>query len=479
MSSLKRVLSVYILIKSTKSISPGDLPNPILHYSGCGREEPSYICDPYNYIDKDEYEKLDEILDSLREGFQGPKVCDNESIGYEVGVAVIDQMPRIYSPQSYAHTVYANWGVGDATCHNGLLLFLSIEDREMYVVTGSATRKRVSDSRTLYVLDSMKPFLKKKEYGNAVYAGLMKIEGYLLQESEASSGWDIFLTFVVASSIIGYGLYAEYMGARNLRLAREKLEKLENDRDMLSRNVYVADTCPICLEKLIFDEDGTSSETVNISRRISGEENWVVKKVKEFIARIRVRLKWLATKVLDFFKVRHSFTYDAVRTNDVTISSSKAAFAVKCGHIFCESCIKNWFVKSNLCPICRKNLSDVDHPRQDQRADLNQGNRTTPAMERLSNRNTLVRHMRALEDHLWWDSFRYRMTRLNHYYPRYVNQRMVREFSQEPRSTYLTRHHHFIRQQQAMAASRSSSSHTNTRTNFGGGVASGGGGGSW
>ena len=47
------------------------------------------------------------------------------------------------------------WGVGNAGCDNGLLLFLSIDDRTFYLKTAAATRKVLPDSTARVILDNM------------------------------------------------------------------------------------------------------------------------------------------------------------------------------------------------------------------------------------------------------------------------------------------------------------------------------------
>ncbi len=39
--------------------------------------------------------------------------------------------------RAFAKDVHARWGVGDAACNNGVLLLLAIEDRQVYMSTGT------------------------------------------------------------------------------------------------------------------------------------------------------------------------------------------------------------------------------------------------------------------------------------------------------------------------------------------------------
>lgn len=69
----------------------------------------------------------------------------------QVGVAVMRKMdfapgtPPADAARAFAKDLHARWGVGDAACNNGVLLLLSVDDRQVYVSTGTGERAGWAD----------------------------------------------------------------------------------------------------------------------------------------------------------------------------------------------------------------------------------------------------------------------------------------------------------------------------------------------
>ena len=64
----------------------------------------------------------------------------------QVAVAVMRKMevPAGATPAQAAHdfakALHERWGVGDAACNNGVLLLLAVEDRQVYISTGTGEK---------------------------------------------------------------------------------------------------------------------------------------------------------------------------------------------------------------------------------------------------------------------------------------------------------------------------------------------------
>lgn len=48
--------------------------------------------------------------------------------------------PPADAARAFAKDLHARWGVGDAACNNGVLLLLAVDDRQVYVSTGTGER---------------------------------------------------------------------------------------------------------------------------------------------------------------------------------------------------------------------------------------------------------------------------------------------------------------------------------------------------
>ncbi len=48
--------------------------------------------------------------------------------------------------EKFAKTLMDNWGVGYAGCNNGVVLFVSINDRVLHIYAGKGARNKLNDN---------------------------------------------------------------------------------------------------------------------------------------------------------------------------------------------------------------------------------------------------------------------------------------------------------------------------------------------
>jgi uncharacterized membrane protein YgcG len=68
----------------------------------------------------------------------------------------------------FARGLHDKWGVGDATLQNGVLVFISTEDRAFYVSVGSGLLASLPDSLLDHALHSAKPSMRAGEWSVAL-----------------------------------------------------------------------------------------------------------------------------------------------------------------------------------------------------------------------------------------------------------------------------------------------------------------------
>ena len=130
---------------------PETFPNPRLDLEKCGRDGvESRICDPSRLLGEEHANKIEEYIKTIQR--------DTESGcgGFQVAVAIIDQIdptwptaatPREDAARAFAMKIHDAWGVGDRSCQNGILLFISRRDRRVYISTGSGAKTSLSLER--------------------------------------------------------------------------------------------------------------------------------------------------------------------------------------------------------------------------------------------------------------------------------------------------------------------------------------------
>lgn len=67
------------------------------------------------------------------------------------------------------------WGVGYPECNNGVVMFLSIFDRVMYIYVGSGALRKLSEDALEEIIREMKLLLKDENYDEAVLVGIHSI----------------------------------------------------------------------------------------------------------------------------------------------------------------------------------------------------------------------------------------------------------------------------------------------------------------
>jgi uncharacterized membrane protein YgcG len=96
--------------------------------------------------------------------------------------------------QSFAVDLHDKWGVGGVDGkENGILIFLSIEDRVVYISTGRDVKKVVTQRDIEVLIAAVKPDLKRKDYGTAIQNIVLRIDMLLNPQSEVRKSYGEYL----------------------------------------------------------------------------------------------------------------------------------------------------------------------------------------------------------------------------------------------------------------------------------------------
>jgi uncharacterized membrane protein YgcG len=320
-----------------------EIPNPMANPAECGRPgvAASAICDPDNLLSKQNKDDIESKINALHSTA-------------ELAVVIIDQMKSESSwsffrsidsmTEKFARGLHDKWGVGDKNTNNGVLIFLSIRDRSMFISVGEGVADRLTDSVLDYIIGSSKSTLKKAQYGSAILYMISEIEFTLLHPEEFHNTkffhyvleYGYFLIIgIVLFFYMGSGCLHCYYGRQHsiYQKGNKALEKLLKEMATvedggLAENKYATTSCPICLED--FDHVLTSAESSAEERLEEGKEAEQERK----IANVK--------------------------------GTKKSIKGLSCGHVFCEECITSYLQfnhRSNhaaTCPICRQPVTPID-----------------------------------------------------------------------------------------------------------------------
>mmetsp|Transcript_1939 Transcript_1939/g.3459 ORF Transcript_1939/g.3459 Transcript_1939/m.3459 type:complete len:462 (+) Transcript_1939:1689-3074(+) len=327
-----------------------DLPNPVKNPRACGRlgVDSSWICDPNQILSAYDADTIEGTLGFISNGTAPFKKvsCGNDMVGVEIAVVVIPSMKlgffdnKQLSAEEFAKKIHDLWGVGDAECDFGAVVFLSVNDRVVYISTGKGVRKMLPDEEIQSIIEVMRPYLRDEDYGEAVLRGVSLIgrvvSGEKITETSLMSrlsslvfgffALGVFLFAVVAIVWIANGIafvwfwISRRKEREEYRRCKSQLSRLDEDRARARANAYEQRSCPICLED--FDLSEQSKESTRYKESPMFDEE--------------------AANLLPDAKSNPA-SHRAIRT-------------LVCGHMFCDICIESWMSSSSNmdCPICRE-----------------------------------------------------------------------------------------------------------------------------
>lgn len=87
------------------------------------------------------------------------------------------------SLEMYSANLYEKWGIGEKGKDMGLLVVLSMEEREIRMEVGYGLEPVITDGRAGECLDKMLPYFRNEEYGKGLYEGLLNAAHYIAKDA--------------------------------------------------------------------------------------------------------------------------------------------------------------------------------------------------------------------------------------------------------------------------------------------------------
>lgn len=93
----------------------------------------------------------------------------------EIFVVTVKSLEGL-SIEQYASEFFNSWGLGKKDINNGMLLLISIEDKELRIDTGLGLEKAVTDDEAGKIInDVIVPYFKESKYGQGALEGVKVI----------------------------------------------------------------------------------------------------------------------------------------------------------------------------------------------------------------------------------------------------------------------------------------------------------------
>lgn len=230
---------------------PHRIPNPMKDPDQAGRPgvKSSRISDPDLILSKDSKDILEGLINRIKN---------------EVAVVIIRQIDHDYllgachksiAAKSFAVHLHNLWGVGNPAQNDGVLVFLSINDRLVHFSTGGGVETKLTAEDIDIIISEMKPYLIDQQYGQALQHAILQVESALRDAdtskrlvrhglSKKTESSDFYSSAIVISLMV-FGFYFLLYLAKDSKSS----DPLQKASDALDR-IYGLDetSCPHCLE---------------------------------------------------------------------------------------------------------------------------------------------------------------------------------------------------------------------------------------
>lgn len=323
--------------------------------------------------------------------------------------------------ENFARSLHDTWGVGYDTKlgGTGVLIFLSVYDRVVYVSRGRAVETFLTNSRIDGVIHSIRPAMKQAKYAQGLIQAIDELSEHV---KNGPPTWKenimmlfqpqyLFLCVWVGMLVNGiWGVRRRREEQRLYAQASSQLSEIDRAQAEALQGQYQATSCPICLEDFKSSTVGSDDQPIKLLR---------------------------------------------------------------CGHVFDESCWSEWVSSGQgdvtKCPICQK---DVGQPvtataTAATAAPNNNNNNDRLAMQQLvadddrddrDDRDRVVQRFQQERN--------FRLQRLALRFPRYITANQLQQWTSPTYNGPLVRDPSFVQRDPSVI-------HNNGRAGSGGGSGSG------
>ncbi|KNC84978.1 hypothetical protein SARC_02833 [Sphaeroforma arctica JP610] len=494
---LTGLLSVLCAIVSGVPWSPISYPNPVVEAKACHRmhtQGTSYVCDPDDILSVEAADKIEAIFNAIVKDTTSPCQLPKKEGGYQVALALMNSfetdatVPMETNAGRMARGLHDKWGVGHHNCHDGVLVMVSVSQRQVYISTGEAAGAILSSDRISWVTERMKGHMRAHEYDEALIRVASDIYHILTNDDIIHGAYDSLVTHLLYLFFVGFflkivhSIYMKRRGTARFAECKAKLIKIDRLKQKASQKgstdgITTPSICPICLEDLNSSQDDSTDEAEDISKNNVSSDGSDRSDSVRLLSR------------------NNGAAHSKQHSGDFKGSGRPSAALPNCNHEFCVDCIERWLQeqssqgKEMTCPLCR---SSIDHDNRSGSSaaatnNYNHSNNNYETYTRTDYAGTYVPDEGTTGSSgarvaLASMSLMFMLGSLQSQYPEFVDDEMRSEWEREPLS-HRSYHDRLearnpARAQDAVRTDFGSASGS-VHTSFGGGSSSGGGGNSW
>lgn len=422
----------------------------------CPNIQQNRICDPDQILSPDTKD-VSAALHQLETNH--PLTCNQGTTISDTQMAIVivnridmngknhyDDDYKIRSAKHLAMALHDQWGVGNTSCFgSGLLLLLSIQDRVVYLSTSPGMMTIMTSNRIDSVINDMKSYLREEEYNQAIVKAIQLIQNYI--DRGPPSFFERNAAFLIIGSIVSAIVFCAWSSERKRKeyvKVQTELNKLDQAKALSLMGQYKCTSCPICFH--------------------------------------------------DFEQVKNDFKN---KEKESPPPSSNCFLGcddlpiqlLRCGHAFCQTCFQDWTKSgsriTHQCPVCKQDIGQRTSSTSDSLTFDPRSRGPVEIQPLVFLQNELYNQPSYRNDNYGRSRMErnFRIHRLHHRYPRYVNQGLLHRWTDDGYDGNLAEDQTFVNMRPPEPSTQQHHSGNNGGGNsfssFGGGSSGGGGGGTW
>ena len=153
----------------------------------------------------------------------------------------------------FVQGLHEEWGLGDPIKQNGLLIFISVEDRVVYMSFGNGVESLVSEDRMESIISAMKIYLRSREYAKAIEFALSGLQNAPeLPGNNPSTDYTFYGFLLLLFALLLPSGNREESPAKGVDKLRDILWQLS----LIREEEYAPSTCPHCLVNKVEKRSG-------------------------------------------------------------------------------------------------------------------------------------------------------------------------------------------------------------------------------
>lgn len=154
------------------------------------------------------------LSSSERSNLERMLVAYDDSSSNQIAIVIESNLPEGEEPFTRSVDIAEGWGIGNAQNDNGVLIYIALNDRKMYIQIGRGLEGAIPDALAGRIIDyEIKPRFKQQQYYEGLMAGSIAVMKAAAGEYKAKNrkkkgeipGWLMIVIIIIILIVLSIG----------------------------------------------------------------------------------------------------------------------------------------------------------------------------------------------------------------------------------------------------------------------------------